>query len=599
MKQSENVSNVDLLKARDKYRIERDKRISAGASGRGAADLVGDLRHYLDDPFMKPSQREPLFDEVDVVVVGAGFAGLLVGAHMKEAGFKRVRLIDSAGDVGGVWYWNRYPEAKCDVESLIYMPLLEETGYVPTMKYAAAPEIGEHARRIARQYKLYDHALFHTTVTRNMWNEESSKWHIQTDRGDEIRAKFVVLCLGPMNRVKLADIPGVDSFKGKAFHTSRWDYQYTGGDPTNPDLDRLRDKVVGFVGTGATGLQCVAPLGRSSKRLLLFQRTPSTVGVRNNGSINADEVRSFRPGWQRLRQENFTAINFGLPVDVDLVKDGWTELYGNLFASTRYTGLSGEELEAEKERVDFEMMEKIRQRVVSIVKDPKAAESLKPQYSYLCKRPGWHDEFLTAFNLPTVSLIDTNGLGVERVTEKGVIANGKEYELDCLVFGTGFESETLANVRIGIEVVGRNGLTLAEKWATGVSTLHGMTTRQFPNFFVIPAHSGQAVLTTNVVHMTQHYAEHIAYIAKSVSEQGGQAFDVSEDAEAAWVRTILERRVDQTAFLESCTPGRNNNEGKVQDRPIQNTLFGGTPNEYFAILENWRNTRKLSGLVIS
>jgi len=402
-----------------------------------------------------------------------------------------------------------------------------------------------------------------------------------------------------MNRIKLPDIPGVGSFKGKSFHTSRWDYDYTGGSPTDSNLNGLKDKTVGFVGTGATGLQCVEPLSRSAKRLFVFQRTPSTVGLRNNGPIDSNEVRSFAPGWQRRRQENFTAINFGERVEEDLVRDGWTELYSTLFANPRYAGLTGAQLAAEKERVDYEMMERIRNRVSSIVKDPDTDERLMPQYSYLCKRPGWHDEFLAAFNLPSVTLVDTNGRGLERITEDGVVANGQEYKLDCLIFGTGFETETLANHRIGFEVLGRNGLSLAQKWSKGVSTLHGLVTSQFPNLFMIPAHSGQAVLTTNVIHMSQHYAEHIAYIAHAVQERGGEAFNVTEEAEADWVRTILERRIDQTAFLEACTPGRNNNEGNTRARPNQNTLFGGTAGQYFSILKNWRDSDKLPGLSIS
>jgi len=596
MVDSVKASDTDLDKVRERYRIEREKRMNRAQPGTPAHDLGVDLDQYIEDSYTRPVPRAPVFDEVEVLCVGAGFAGLLVGANMKKAGFRSVRLVDSAGDVGGVWYWNRYPEAKCDVESLVYMPLLEETGYIPTLKYAPAPEIGEHARRIARLYHLYEHALFHTTVTRIVWDGERNRWRVRTDRGDEMLAQFVVLCLGPMNKIKLAGIPGADSFKGKSFHTSRWDYAYTGGSPTDPDLSRLKDKVVGFIGTGATGLQCVAPLGASAKQLYVFQRTPSTVGPRNNGPIDPAIVRSYPPGWQVRRRNNFTAIvNDGKSVEEDLVDDGWTEVYRDLLASPRYAGLSPEAKALERERVDFEKMEAIRSRVARIVRDPATAEALKPQYNYQCKRPGWHDEYLQAFNLPNVALIDTDGKGVEAITANGVIANGKEYPLDCLIYGTGFETETLANQHIGIDIVGRAGVTLAEKWSKGVTTLHGMTVSGFPNFFVIPAHSGQAVITTNVVHMSQEYAEHVAYMAKSVRDRGAEAFELSAEAEAEWVREILARRIDTTEFLKACTPGRNNNEGRVDQRPLQNTVFGGGAFEYFRVLANWRATNRLPG----
>lgn len=392
MSNSTSTNDTDLQRAREKYRLERDKRLRQ--AGRRDVEIIGDLRKYLSDPFTTPVSRDPISHEVEVAIIGAGFGGLLAASRFKEAGFNHIQMIDRAGDVGGVWYWNRYPEAKCDVESLVYMPLLEETGYIPTERYAPAPEIYAHAQRIARHYDLYEYALFQTSVTELVWDETVESWHVHTDRGDDVLAQFVVICNGPFSEIKLPDIPGIESFQGKSFHTSRWDYSYTGGGPTNSNLDKLKDKTVGFVGTGATGLQCVGPLGHSSRHFYLFQRTPSTVGIRDNRFIDAQEVQGWEPGWQRKRQENFTTIASGFRADVDLVQDGWTKLYRELNASARYTGLSGKELAVEKERVDFEEMEKIRKRIDSIVKDPDTAEKLKPYYAYMCKRAGWHDEYL-------------------------------------------------------------------------------------------------------------------------------------------------------------------------------------------------------------
>lgn len=587
-----------LEAARARYREERDKRLGRGG-GRGITEIVGDLKRYLDDPFLKPVPRVPLHDEVDVLCIGAGFAGLLMAARMREAGVEKVRLVDSAGDVGGVWYWNRYPEAKCDVDSLIYMPLLEETGYVPKWRYAPAPEIGEHARRIARHFGLYEHALFHTSVEEIVWDEALGRWHVHTDRGDDILAQFVVTCNGPMSKVKLPEIPGIESFKGHSFHTSRWDYDYTGGGPEDPKLDKLRDKVVGLIGTGATGLQCVGPLGQSAKHFYLFQRTPSSVGVRNNRRYDPSEIADFAPGWQKRRQENFTKINFGDPVEEDMVQDGWTDIYASLNSSPRFAGLSGAERALEKERIDLEKMESIRNRIDSIVTDPETAEKLKPWYSYMCKRPGFHDEYLPTFNLPNVTLVDTQGAGVEAVDETGVIVNGEKIELDCLIYGTGFETETGGKLRMGFDVIGKHGVSLADKWREGMTTMHGITVSGFPNLFIIPGLNAQAVVTTNVVHMTSEYAQHIAYIVRTLREKGATKFELTAAAEAEWVDTIVKRRVDMTAFLDACTPGRYNYEGNTGARPIQNAVFGGGAMEYFGILAAWRDTGALPGLALS
>ncbi|MFT4011826.1 MAG: NAD(P)/FAD-dependent oxidoreductase [Paracoccus sp. (in: a-proteobacteria)] len=585
-------SAIERMQAR--YREERDRR--QVFSGRGALELTGDLAGYLDDPYTQAKPRAPLNDEVDVLCIGAGFAGLLAGARLREAGLGRIRLVDSAGDVGGVWYWNRYPEAKCDVESLIYMPLLEELDYVPTLRYATAPEIGAHARRIAEHYRLYDDALFHTTVTELRWDDALEKWHVLTDRGDDIVTKYLLICNGPLSKVKLPDIPGIDDFKGKAFHTSRWDYDYTGGGPTDPRMPGLADKRVGFVGTGATGLQCVAPLAASSGELLVFQRTPSTVAVRDNRPLDAAEIRAWPKGWQKRRQENFTRINFGQPVEEDLIQDGWTDLYGTLYASPTYRGLTGEELAAEKERVDFMMMERIRARIDATVTDPGTAERLKPYYNYLCKRPGFHDEYLAAFNSPNVTLVDTGGGGVERMTETGVVAGGQLHELDCLIFGTGFETETAGRLRLGFEVFGRGGLDLREKWKAGLTTQFGMAIARFPNLFLIPGVNGQAVVTANVVHMTQEYVAHIAHVIGLAEARGARTVEVTDAGEKAWVDTILARRIDRTAFLEACTPGRYNYEGNLAARPLQNTTFGGGPVEYFEILRKWREGADHAGV---
>jgi cyclohexanone monooxygenase len=579
--------------ARARYRAERNKRIT-GDRGE-IPELVGDLARYLDDPYTTAAPREPVRDEVDAAVVGAGLGGLLAAARLREAGVERIRLVDVAGDVGGVWYWNRYPGCMCDIESYIYLPLLEEVGYVPTRKYAWAAEIAGHAQAIAKHYDLYPDALFHTKVTAAVWSPAARRWTVDTDRGDEISARFIVLTNGNFSLPKLPAIPGIRTFAGRSFHTSRWDYGYTGGD-AHSDLTGLRDKVVGVIGTGATGIQCVPPLGRSARRVFVFQRTPSTIAVRANADTDPAWAASLRPGWQRERMENFTRILNGAPVSEDLVADGWTDLYTDLVVNPDFARLAPEERPAAMERADFERMESIRARISETVHDPATAEAMKPWYRYMCKRPLFHDEYLPAFNRPNVTLVDTDGRGIERIVPEGVVVDGRLYELDCLIYATGFEMSTAYTHRTGFEVTGRDGVTLTRKWAGGLSTLHGLTSRNFPNMFVFPGLDSQGTVVSNFVHTLSENAAHTAYIVRRVGELGASGFEVSASAEAEWVRTILERRIDRTAFFAECTPGWLNAEGHLDERPKQNANFGGGPIEFFELLRAWRADGTLPGL---
>lgn len=259
---------------REKYRAERDKRLRAEGNEQ-YVEIAGEFAHYLDDPYTERIERKPLTDNVEIAIIGGGFGGLLVGARLREAGFDDIRLIEKGGDVGGTWYWNRYPGAACDVESYVYLPLLEELGKIPSEKYAHAAEILQHSRDIATHYDLYRNACLQTEVTELRWDESDDRWVISTDRGDAMRARFVVLANGPLHRPKLPGIPGIEGYRGHSFHTSRWDYEYTGGDE-NGNLTGLADKRVGIIGTGATAVQCVPHLGAAAKELYVFQRTPSS-----------------------------------------------------------------------------------------------------------------------------------------------------------------------------------------------------------------------------------------------------------------------------------------------------------------------------------
>ncbi|MFN7056728.1 flavin-containing monooxygenase [Hyphomonas sp.] len=586
----------EALRAR--YRAERDRRLRADGNEQ-YLNIAGQFAHYLEDPYTERVARAPVTDHVEVAVIGGGFGGLLAAARLRKAGFSDIRMIEKGGDFGGTWYWNRYPGAACDIESYIYLPLLEETGYMPREKYSKAPEILEHSARIARHFGLYENALLGTGITGMEWDEAARRWTILTDRDDRFTAQFVIMSNGPLNRPKLPGIPGVESYKGHSFHTSRWDYQYTGGTSAG-GLDKLSDKVVGIIGTGATAVQCVPHLAEGAKHLYVFQRTPSSIDVRGDRPTDEDWARSLEPGWQRRRMENFNTLVSGGYEPEDLVNDGWTDIIRNiLFIASKGDrhGLSPERLAELAELADFKKMEQVRARVDEVIGDAETAAKLKPWYRQFCKRPCFHDGYLAAFNRPNVTLVDTGGQGVERITEDSVVVDGKAYKVDCLVYATGFEVGTDYTRRAGYDPVGRGGLHLKGHWAEGMRSLHGLAVHGFPNMFLMGP--GQAGFTANYPHLLDEQAEQIGYILSEVKGRQAGVFEASAEGEAAWVQRIIEKAVMRQQFLEECTPGYYNNEGKPSDRAAQNNSYGEGPNAYFRILKKWREDGALEGLQLS
>ncbi|MBI1843003.1 MAG: NAD(P)/FAD-dependent oxidoreductase, partial [Actinobacteria bacterium] len=444
------IREFDPDALREKYREERDKRLRDEGNDQ-YIEVTNEFAVYLQDPYVAPFEREPLTDEVEVVVIGGGFGGLLAAARLREAGVEDIRIVEKAGDFGGTWYWNRYPGAQCDIESYIYLPLLEEMNYIPTEKYSHGPEILAHARAIGERYELYDNACLQTEVTGMTWNDDDQRWIITTNRGDRMKARFVAMSNGPLHRPKLPGIPGINSFKGHTFHTSRWDYDYTGGDSTG-GLSGLKDKRVAIIGTGATAVQCIPHVGEAAQHLFVFQRTPSSIDVRNNQPTDPAWVETLEPGWQKNRMENFNTLVSGGFTNEDLVNDGWTDIIGKLLFRMRSgdnIDFTPEGLMATVELADFEKMEEIRSRVDTIVEDENVAESLKPYYRQFCKRPCFHDDYLDTYNRLNVTLVDTQGKGVERITERGVVVDGTEYEVDCIIYSTGFEVGTAYTRRAG------------------------------------------------------------------------------------------------------------------------------------------------------
>lgn len=585
----------DALRA--KYRKERDRRVREDGKAQYRR-IEGDFGYYADDPYAPAEPaRQSSYDRVEVAVVGGGFGGLLAGARLRRAGVEQIRMIEEAADFGGTWYWNRYPGIQCDIESYIYMPLLEEVGYVPEWKYSPGEEIRQHAMAIARQFDLYRDTCFQTKVTELRWDESESEWIIHTDRGDHMRARYVVTSTGTLSRPKLPGIAGIENFQGHTFHTSRWDYGYTGGD-ANGNLDKLADKRIALIGTGATAIQVVPHLGHDARQLYVFQRTPSSVDVRGNHRTDPQWAQSLTPGWQRRRMNNFLKITTGMHVEEDLVSDGWTssaELLGKLVPSTSYADLSPERREHVDEIVDFKKMNEIRSRVEQLVEDPATVEALKPWYRYMCKRPTFSDNYLDTFNRSNVTLVDTaDHGGVEYFTENAVGVGGTEYEVDCVIFATGFEVGISGALSGLLPVHGRGGVALTEYWKEGPRTLHGFYSHQFPNLF----HLGplQNATSVNFVHILDEQATHVAAIIADARERHARYVEPSVEAETNWISTIREKATDLYKFHSECTPGYYNNEGQPRQR---RESYGDGAVAFHELLWQWRSEGGMDEVLVA
>ena len=529
----------------------------------GAADYIemkGEFSRYLQDVYSAdPVPREALTDECEVLVVGAGFAGLLLWHKLQRAGFENVRFCEKGGDVGGTWYWNRYPGIACDVESYSYLPLLEEMNYIPSMKFAAGFEIMEYCQKMAEKFGFYDKCLFHTTVERTEWDEDNSRWTVHTDRGDAMRAKFVVLANGILTTPKLARIDGMQSFAGSSFHTSRWDY--------NIDLKGNR---VGIIGTGATAVQAVPELAKIVEELYVFQRTPSSIDVRDQRETSVEEFKEWakEPGWAKARRARFAKISQGRTA----MKANDDYLAGRVkdFRERKQhaEAISPEELVQKQLDSNFRIMEQIRARVDAIVEDPVTAAALKPYYPYGCKRPTFHDEYLPTFNLPHVHLVDTAPRGVSKINAQGVVHGDKEYPLDVLIYATGFQWMATSTFNM---IVGREGRTLRDKWQEeGTKTFLGLHSKGFPNLFLIsgPQGGGGSFNFTNAI---EEHGDYVVWMLETLRSQGSDVVDVKAEHEDAYAEHC--RDADQlTRPLRDCITYYN---GHGEAEPGSLAYYGG------------------------
>lgn len=594
---------VDRAALRARYLAERDKRLRPEGQ-KQYLEAEGEFADFYEgDPHLPVVPRPPISEDLEVAILGGGFAGLIAAHRLRRAGVSDVRIIELAGDFGGVWYWNRYPGIQLDSDSYCYLPLLEETGYLPKEKFSFGDECYEHAQRIGKHLGLYENALFHTLVRSLEWDAEIKRWRIGTNRDDDIRARFVVMCQGPYNRPKLPGIPGIADFTGHTFHTARWDYEYTGGN-MHGGLDRLADKRVAVIGTGASGVGCIPHLARGAQQLYVFQRTPSYVHPRDSTPTDPQWAKTLKPGWRTERQRNFhnAAFAFYGPGEPDLICDGWTEVARNVAAKLN-GGNGWAELTAEKlmdlmELEDYRMTEKLRRRVDEVVADRRTAEALKPYFRHMCKRPGFSNDYLPAFNRPNVTLVDVSATkGVERITGRGLVANGVEYEVDCIIFASGFEITTALDRQYDIRpFAGREGRSLYEHWGKGFRTLHGITSHGFPNLLFTGFIQGGVTASTTL--MFEQQADHIAYVIREAHARGATVVEPRADAEEGWIATIRANAVDNGTFVTECTPGYYNGEGEPNGRTFLGDPFWGGFYALEDLLQGWRDAGDLDGLAL-
>ncbi len=559
---TESQEYYDAIK--QKFAEQRDLRLDYRPEGTAqyTSDLTGTLAKYEDDPYggaLKP--REPINDTVECLFIGGGFSALLTSARLREYGVESIRIVERGADVGGTWYWNRYPGIACDVPSYDYLPLLDEMGYVPKSRFAKGDEIFAHCQAIAEKYDLYKLAVFQTTVTSTVWDAQEGLWHITTDRGDHMRAQFVICANGTLAKPKLTRIAGMETFRGHSFHTSRWDYAYTGD-----DLSGLKDKVVGIIGTGATAVQAVPALGAMAKELYVFQRTPSSIDIQDDHPTDPDWARQLKPGWQAERRAHMRKV-----MDPQLTEE----------QQALRAALPREERIRRQENANIDYVMRIHKRIDEVVKDKATAEALKPWYMFMCKRPCFHNEYLPTFNRPTVHLIDTHGKGITEITAAGPVFEGKQYPLDLLIYATGFEVQ-----KTGIynQIRGESGLDLTDKYSSGIRTLFGIHSQGYPNLFIMGGY--QSSFQFNLTDILNTEGAHIAACVDYVRRHGYQSIDPTPEAEEWWVQEVIKYR-GKTTRNRDCTPGYYNFEGEFQRR--QDGNYNGGFHRYVGHMDEARD----------
>ncbi|MDR3534445.1 MAG: NAD(P)/FAD-dependent oxidoreductase [Rhodopila sp.] len=486
-------------------------------------------------PQATQTKRAPVSGEFDVAIVGAGFGGMYMLHRLRGLGLSAI-VFDVASGVGGTWYWNRYPGARCDVESMQYSYSFSEElqqEWQWTELFAAQPEILRYANFVADKLDLRRDMRFETRVTDAVFDETAHRWTVRTDRGDVVSARFCVMATGCLSAARMPDFPGLSSFKGKTYHTGYWPHE--GVDFTG--------KRVGVIGTGSSAIQAIPVIAAQAAHVTVFQRTPNYSIPSRNGPMPEVYSQSWKGNYPALRAEARMARNGILanPNDVSAIATPEQErlaVYEDRWASGGTTFMAAfNDLITNKASNDTAAAF-VRGKIKAIVKDPATAELLAPtNYPIGTKRICVDTDYYLTYNKPNVSLVDVKNTPIEAITPDGLRVGNEEYKFDAIVFATGFDAMTGALTKMGI--VGRNGATLAAKWEAGPRTYLGLMTAGFPNMFMITGPGSPSVLSNMIVSIEQH----VDWISDCLSHLSDRQIDCIEpalSAEDAWVRHVNE-----------------------------------------------------------
>ncbi len=467
----------------------------------------------------------------DAVVVGAGFAGLYMLHRLRGLGLATT-VFETGSGVGGTWYWNRYPGARCDIDSLEYSyqfsdALQQEWEW--TERYATQPEILRYANHVAERFDLLRDIRFETRVVSARFDDESLRWRIETDRGEAVSARWCIMATGCLSSANLPAIPGRESFRGRAYHTGRWPHE-------GVDFSGQR---VGVIGTGSSAIQSIPLIAEQASRLYVFQRTPTYSVPAHNQPLDPETVREIKAGYRAFRERNAQQpFGFGsrlarppegaLSLDEErreqVYEERWRE--GGLPFLATFADLMLDPA-ANETAAEF-----IRKKIRGIVRDPAVAERLLPTQVVGCKRLCVDTSYYATYNRENVTLVDLREEPIEAIDATGLATRARHYDLDAIVFATGFDAMTGALGRI--DVRGRGGRTLEQKWSAGPRTYLGLATEGFPNFFMITGPGSPSVLSNMIPSIEQH-VDWIADCIAHVRDRGAAGIEATAEAEDAWV----------------------------------------------------------------
>jgi len=494
---------------------------------------------------MANSENHPDFD---AVVIGAGFAGLGMLRKLREEHGMSVQVYETGDGVGGTWYWNRYPGARCDSESYMYCfsfskEMLQDWNW--SGKYPEQPEILSYLNHVADRFDLRRNIQFNTRVTSARFLEDANLWEVETDQGDRVTSQFLITGIGCISSGNVPDIKGLDSFQGEQYHTGSWPHE---------EVD-FAGKSVAVIGTGSSGIQSIPVIARQAEHLTVFQRTPQYTIPARHGTIDRKFLeKTVKPNYDDLMERARWSTG-GFPMDRDersaleisaaerleIYEASWAE-GGIRFLSTSFKDVSTDR------RANDTMAEFIRKKIREMVQDPETAEKLMPtDHPFGSKRPLIDTDYFETYNRENVELVDIRHSPIQEITPRGIRTDDQEFEFDMIVFATGFDAMTGTFFKMDIR--GRDGLPLKEKWSEGPKTYLGLQTAGFPNMFMITGPGSPSVLSNMPVSIEQHI-DWIADLLQHMREHDIKSVEAEADAEKAWVVHVNEV-AEPTMFMQA------------------------------------------------